>query len=103
MFKMGYKYYATLKERLTDNSVQLYCSRKTRPEKCKFRIKLKMISVFDPAMPGFYDIQNFEIQSSKLSGTHSCRGYDTSQEANRSTANRSWELNATNTTSDFFL
>jgi len=84
IFKIGHRYYAALQERLTANSVQLYCSRKARPEKCKFRIHLKMISVFDPVLPGFYDTNNFVITKYNVSCTHICEGFSSEHEAKRS-------------------
>ena len=68
---------------LTANSVQLYCSRKARPEKCKFRIHLKMISVFDPVLLGFYDTNNF-VTKYNVSFTHICEGFSSEHEAKRS-------------------
>jgi hypothetical protein len=83
IFKMGDKYYSTHPKTFNKGSINLRC-RKYLSSACKFTVTLKMLHLFDPATPGFYDTKNFEVKISKVSGTHSCQGYDTALEANSS-------------------
>ena len=61
---------------------QLYlrCRKQTK-EKCKFRITLKLLNIQNPAVPGFYAKNNFEIKS--INSFHSCTGYETESEAQK--------------------
>jgi len=80
IFRIGHKFYSTHPKSFNQRSINLRC-RKYLSSACKFTVTLKMIHLFDPASPGFYDIENFEVKINKLSFAHNCQGFDTPQEA----------------------
>ena len=73
----GILYYRTRVKRLYNTSVHVTCYKKS----CKYRVNLKMISIFDHKVAGFHDRSNFVVKPCDPPMFHTCEGYRTIDEA----------------------
>ena len=80
ILKDGPKYYKTMVRSLNASSINLACHKRFT-SKCKFRVNLRIVKIFDPESVGFHDASNFIVKPSKGLESHSCDGYWTIHEA----------------------
>ena len=76
----GSRYYRTIVKCPNKTTINLACQMRNK-RNCKFRAKLKILNIFDPAMTGFHDPSNFILIPSKGLDWHSCAGFETIDEA----------------------
>ena len=80
IFKSGSRYYLTYECQQNSTTINCICKKRFL-SKCKFRVTLQMVNIFDRSLAGFYQKNNLKVKIRKKFEIHTCDGFSSINQA----------------------